>query len=94
MVCYTLVFQFCHSVAMQCLETVFDINTEGDGAAKYALPASLVQIFETGMHSLGHEVITVTEAATNDSIPLGPVDKEKAEKHKSEGLFSILPFSE
>ena len=72
---------------MQCLETVFDISMEGDGATKYPLPVSLEQIFEAGMVSLGHEVVAIS--VTNESIPQGPVDKEKAEKHKSEGLSLI-----
>ena len=71
---------------MQCLETVFDISLEGDNAAKFPLPANLNVIFESGMRSLGQEVLTHSES-TSAPPPSGPVDKEKAEKHKTEGKF-------
>ena len=69
---------------MQCLETVFDISLEGGNAAKFPLPAKLDVIFKAGMTSLGQEVLTNSET-TSASPPSGPVDKEKAEKHKTEG---------
>ena len=77
---------------MQCLETVFDISLEGDNSAKFPLPANLNVIFESGMRSLGQEVLTHSDS-TSAPPPSGPVDREKAEKHKAEGkIVNIIVY--
>lgn len=55
-----------------------------DNVSRYQLPVSLDKVFEAGMKSLGHDVVTVCEA-NSTAAAAAPVDKEKAEKHKAEG---------
>ena len=80
---YEIIYAFYCAVAIQCLETVFDISLE-DKASKFPLPANLDVIFEAGMTSLGQEVLIQPES-TSAPLPSGPIDKEKAEKYKNEG---------
>ncbi len=68
----------CLSVAIQCLENVYEISAEDASP----LPASLQVIFDKGLEQLGG----VRELpAAEPALSQKPVDKEKAEKCKAEG---------